>query len=194
MQGLNKIFSKQSNLLVLRVLYHADAPLTGREIERRCGLSNRATMMALEMLSEMAVAHCDQAANAYHYTLNRGHFLVGKAVKPALDAEEMFWDDLRKLVRRVVHPRPTAVVATGPIARDESLSEGRIELTMLFASSRNRLRAFRCMDDLAEKLWNRHSVSFEYNLVDEHNVDDEEYATLWRRIEREGVLLFGTLP
>ena len=53
------------------------------------------------------------------------------------------WDDLRKIVRRVVHPRPIAAVATGPLARDETLSEGRIELSMVFSSGRSRLRAFR---------------------------------------------------
>jgi hypothetical protein len=30
--------------------------------------------------------------------------------------------------------------------------------------------------------------------VDANNYQDATYETLWRRIEREGVLLFGTLP
>ena len=104
------------------------------------------------------------------------------------------WDDLRKIVRRVVHPRPIAAVATGPLARDETLSEGRVELSMVFSSGRSRLRAFRTMETLAEELWNRHAVDFEHNLLDVNTVDRGEHDALWKRVAREGILLFGTLP
>ena len=32
------------------------------------------------------------------------------------------------------------------------------------------------------------------NWIDVINVNDDDYHILWRRIEREGVLLYGTLP
>lgn len=194
MQGLDRLLSKPSQLYVLRALHHADEALTGREIERRTGLSNRAAMMALESLVEISAVLCEQTSQAHWYELNRGHYLVARALKPAFEAEDLFWDDLRKTVRRVMHPRPVAAVATGPLARDESDSSGRIELTLVFSSGRNRVRAFRTMEALEEEVWNRYALDVSANLLDVHQVDDDEYDPLWRRVEREGILLFGTLP
>jgi hypothetical protein len=31
-------------------------------------------------------------------------------------------------------------------------------------------------------------------MLDANTADLDEYETLWRRVEREGILLFGTLP
>jgi len=81
MQGLNQLLSKHSQLHVLRILHHAEGPLTGREIERRTGFSNRATMMALDALCELSAATKEQAGNAYLFTLNRDNYFVTKALK-----------------------------------------------------------------------------------------------------------------
>jgi len=179
---------------VLRVLFHAEEPVTGREIERRTGLSNRGVMMALESLVDLAAVQCEITERAHWYTLNRAHYLINKGLKAAFEAEDLFWDDLCKTVRRVVHPRPVAAVATGPLARHDDLSGGRIELTLVFSTVRNRLRAFRSMEMLEEAAWDRYALAVNATLLAATEVDDDEYDTLWRRVEREGILLFGTLP
>ncbi len=194
MQGLNLLFSKYSQLLVLRILYHAESPLTGREIERRTGLSNRAVMVALDYLTELSAVDCDQTAHSYWYSLNRGHYFVSKALKPAFDAEDLFWDDFRKTVRRSVQPRPIAAVATGPLARNESAISDRIELTMIFSTGRNRIRAFNGLEKLRDIILNRYAVLIDPVLLDVNIMNQDKYDALWRRVEREGILLFGTLP
>ncbi|NCC62353.1 MAG: hypothetical protein EOM12_15750, partial [Verrucomicrobiae bacterium] len=105
MQGLNQLLSKNSQLHVLRILHHAEGSLTGREIERRSGLSNRATMVALDTLCDISAVIKASEGNAYLFTINRDNYFVSKALKPAFDAEDMFWEDLRKTIRRVVRPR-----------------------------------------------------------------------------------------
>ena len=121
MQGLNTLFGNRSHVMVLRTLYRAELPMTGREIERKCGLSNRATMLALETLTEVQAVHKAEAGRAYHFTLNKGHYLIAKVMKTAFEAEELFWDDVSKTIRRHVRPRPTAAVATvGGEAEDDS--------------------------------------------------------------------------
>lgn len=180
--------------MVLRALFHADEPVTGRELERRTGLSNRATMMALDSLLELAAVTCEQTAQANWYELNRDHYFVAKALKPAFDAEDLFWDDVRKTIRRVVHPRPIAAVATGALARDEMEDGGRLDLIMVFSNGRSRLRAFRQMEVLEEEIWTRYALAVGSTLIDVSSADDDEYDALWRRVEREGILLYGTLP
>ena len=194
MNGLDLILSKASHLLVLRELFHAEEALTGREVQRRCGLSNRATMLALEALVACSVARCESTPQANWYTVNRNNYFYTKAIKTAFEAEDLFWDDLSKLIRRIVRPRPIAAVATGPLARDAKAVTSRLELTLIFNSGRNRVRAFRSLDEFVDAAWERFAVNVDVNWLDANSVDNDEFSPLWRRIEREGVLLYGTLP
>jgi len=194
MQGLNLILSRQSQLLVLRVLFHADTPLAGREIERRTGLSNRATMLALEDLVDCSAVTRHELSHCYQFAINRNNYLVTKVLKPAFEAEELVWTDLRKTIRRIVIPRPIAAVATGPLVRDETLAGGRVELTMLFTDGRSRIRAFSTIERLTATCWERYAIDLDPVLIDENIMYREAYDALWRRIEREGILLFGALP
>ncbi len=194
MQGLNLILTRYSQLLVLRILYRADRSLSGREIERQTGLSNRATMQALEDLLAVHAVDCEVTRTAHAYTLNRENYFVTKALKPAFDAEDAFWTDFRKWVRRMVVPRPLAVVATGPLARDEVPAYWRIPLVMVFKSGHQRIRAFRGMDDLQAAASQRYAITLEPILLDINTMHDPQHDALWRRVEREGILLFGTMP
>ena len=63
MYGLDRLLSKPSQLMVLRCLYHAEELLTGRDVERGTGLSNRATMTALQDLVAMAAVNMSVKQN-----------------------------------------------------------------------------------------------------------------------------------
>ena len=90
-------------------------------------------------------------------------------------------------------PDPAPAVATGLLARDESADCGTLDLALIFTSGRNRIRAFRSLDVLEDALWDRYALTVEVTLLDENSMDDEEYNALWKRVEREGILLFGQL-
>lgn len=194
MRGLNTILGSQSKVLVLRTLLRAAKPLTGRAVERLSGLSNRATMQALEALVEARAVTRRENGRAHLFKLNRNNYLVMKAIRPAFNAEEFFWDDVRKTVRRIVRPRPSAAVATGPLARDEAEYGGRLILTMVFQRGQSRMRALSTMDRLSSTIRERYAMTLEHHLLDINTMDRAEYVPLWRRVEREGILLFGTLP
>ena len=194
MQGLNAILGKSSHLKVLRVLHRARERLCGREIQRRCGLSNRATMLALEALCEQRVLVMDETASKYWFKPNHANYLWLKAVRPALEAEEAFWDDLRKLVRRSVKPVPEAAIVTGVLVRELDSKTGPIDLNLLYEGGRQRLQAYACLERLREKVDQRYALEITVTFMDMRNMDDPEFQTLWQRIAREGVLLFGKLP
>lgn len=194
MNGLNRILANRSQLRVLRVLYRAEEPLSGRSVEKLSGLSNRATMVALQALTEARTVDREKNGRAHMFTLNHGHYLVNKALRPAFEAEELFWDDLSRTVRRIVHPRPIAAMATGPLARDETEYGGRLILSMLFPTGRDRIRSLGSIERLSAAVRDRYAMVLEHHLMDVNTMDREEYVPLWKRVEREGILLFGTLP
>lgn len=194
MHGLDRILGKASHLAVLRVMNDTDTALSGREIQRRSGLSNRAAMQALEALCDAQVVQCEVRATSYAYQPNPRHYLWTKAIRPAFDAEYAFWEDLGKTVRRNLTPRPDAAMVTGALARDESAVDGRLDLHLLFSGGRQRLQAYRCLERLGEAIRVRYALDMSATFMDIRTMDDPEYQDLWRRIAREGVLLFGKLP
>jgi hypothetical protein len=194
MKALDFLLANRSQLAVLRVLCHAAGPLSGRAVQRAGGLSNRSTMVALHALVELRAVLVEPAGRRHAYTVNRRHYLVERALQPAFDAEDLFWTDVARTVRRCVRPRPLAAVATGPIAREEPQYGGRLLLTMLFSSGRNRLRALASLRELAAAVQERYALVVEHTLLDTATMNQPEYEPLWRRVAREGILLFGTLP
>jgi hypothetical protein len=193
MQALNAILGKASHLRVLRVLHRAAEPITGREIQRRCKMSNRAVMLALEELSRLSVVICEAHAGHHDYQINQQHYFWKRGIRPALESEEHFWEDLRRLVRRALNPRPIAAIVTGPIARDEPDAEEILQLHLLFQTGRDRLQSYRGLPKLRDQSLSRYSLGIHATFMDLRNMDDSEYRSLWRRIAREGVLLFGDL-
>jgi hypothetical protein len=194
MQALNGILGKTSHLRVLRVLNRSDEPLTGREIQRRSGLSNRATMLALEELARLRVLLLEVDISKHLYTPNTDHYLWSKAVRPALDAEEQFWEDLRRTVRRIMKPRPIAAIVTGTLAREEPEEDRNLHLHLLYSTGRERLQSYRCLQKLRDRAELRYAMEVNATFMDLRNMDDPEYQALWRRIAKEGILLFGDLP
>jgi hypothetical protein len=65
---------------------------------------------------------------------------------------------------------------------------------MLFSTSRNRIRAFNGIETLKQALWSRYAVTIDPVFLDTNTMDQDKYDILWRRVEREGILLFGVLP
>lgn len=195
MQSLDRIVAKSSQLRVLRVLYHhaSSHPLSGRQIQKKCGLSNRATMLALEELMSISVVQMTPSGNAHLFQLNPGHYFVTKAIKPMFEAEVLFWADLGKTVRRKVTPRPVAAIATGAPVRTETLLDGKIELVIIFSTGRNRIRAYPSLEGLKQAVFERHALTIDPVLIDVNSMYREENNALWRRIEREGIQLFGKL-
>lgn len=194
MHGLDHLIANRSQLMVLRALYHSGEPMTGRSVERATGLSNRATMTALEVLVDARAVAQTKETNRHLYSLNNDHYLVWKALRPAFEAEELFWADMAKIIQRTVRPKPIAAVATGPLVREETAYGGRITLTMLFAKKTDRIRCLSAVSRLAERLRERYDLAMEHHLLDMNTMDRKEYEPLWRRVENEGILLFGSLP
>ena len=180
--------------MALRALYENDTPLTGRAVERACGMYNRATMYALNTLVEANAVNCEITSSSHLYSLNKKHYLVSKALKPAFDAEELFWDDMRKTIRRIVRPKPVAAVATGPLVREETDFGGRLTIIMLFSTGGSRIRSLKSIQKLGQTFRERYSLTLEHHLLDHRTMDEAENEPLWNRVEREGILLFGSLP
>lgn len=194
MQDLDSILGKRSHVAVLRVLHRSEEELSGREIQRRAGLSNRAAMMALTELDHLRVVLCEPHPSSYRYQLNRRHYLWSKALRAALDAEEMFWDDLRNVIRRALKPAPIAAIVTGPLAREMPEEQRTLPLHLLYRTGKERLQSYHGLERLQNRIDERYGLDVHATFMDLRSMEKPEYATLWTRIAREGLLLFGDLP
>jgi len=152
-------------------------------------------MMALsELVSFHAVCRTDKG-NAHQYRINTGHYLVSNAIIPALDGEELFWNDVGKVVRKKTLPRPIAAIAIeSPMRKTEFAPTTKVEMVLLFATGRHRLRAWPTLPAMALAVLERHGLNIDPVLMDINSMSREEHAPIWRKVEREGILLFGKIP
>lgn len=117
---------RAATLLALR---RTVAPMTGREVARRAGVSQPAALSALNHLVEHGVVRSQPAGRAKLYTLNAEHLLVA-----AVDA---VFDVRAELVKRIAAAisnwelQPLNVSLFGSVARGDGDTESDIDLMVV---------------------------------------------------------------
>lgn len=85
--SLEQLLRSPGQIRVLRVLWRAGKPLTGRQVQKLSGLANLAAMQALKKLSELGVVSCRRAGQSNQYELMRSHWTVSKILSPMFESE-----------------------------------------------------------------------------------------------------------
>ena len=85
---LDDIVGQASKVALLRELYFALKPETGRRLAILAGLSPRASHQTLATLVNLGLVRQTPAGNALLFSLDRGHPIVQKAISPLFDYEK----------------------------------------------------------------------------------------------------------
>ena len=85
--SLEQLLRSPGQIRVLRVLWRAGKPLTGRQVQRLSGLANLTSMQALKKLTDLGVVICRRAGRSNQYELKRAHWAVSNIVSPMFQSE-----------------------------------------------------------------------------------------------------------
>jgi hypothetical protein len=66
-------------------------------------------------------------------------------------------------------------------------------VTLLFETGHERIRALKTVPRLQAEIKDRLTLDSSVRPLDTNNMHDGRFDPLWREIEREGLVLFGTL-
>lgn len=84
---LDKIFSQQSKIKLLRFLVQHRGEFTGREIAKSVGLAHPTVHSALSHLREQGIIFMRKSGNALLYSLNRRHQATKDIIIPVFKKE-----------------------------------------------------------------------------------------------------------
>ncbi len=68
----------RGQISVLRALWKAPTPLTGRQVQQPAGVHNRTAMQCLEDLEQLGLLRRRDVGRAYLYSLRRSHRVVAR--------------------------------------------------------------------------------------------------------------------
>lgn len=129
-----RVFGDDLATVVLRALWTAGRPMTGRQVANVAGASVRGVRNALERLARQGIVTQTTVGASYQNDLNRDHLLF-----PALDAAFRLVDPWSAFVHRLAHlvdgrtsePERVSVAVFGSMARREATLDSDVDLLVV---------------------------------------------------------------
>jgi predicted nucleotidyltransferase len=189
---LERLFRAPGQISVLRALWKAPAPMTGRQVQQLAGVHNRTVTQCLEDLESLGLLQRRSAGRAYLYTLKRSHRLVRHLIDSVFKAEQAVPQRFSRELAKVLGSSCVSAVVYGSIARGEGDSTSDVDLLVVVKDDKAAERFAATHQAKAEKLvrdgW---SLMLEVNVKTVRQLAKEWNSRVMKRIREEGQLVAG---
>lgn len=189
---LERLFRAPGQISVLRALWKAPVPLTGRQIQQLAGVHNLTAMRCLKDLERLGLLQRRAAGRANLYSLKRSQRTVRDLVGPIFKAEQAAPQRFAQELGRVLRGHCVSAVLYGSVARGQATPASDVDLLVVTRNGSVTDRFTASVQQRAEK-----RVRDGWGLVLEANVKTQsEVAKHWnsrlmKQIRREGRLVTG---
>ncbi len=189
---LERLFRTPGQISVLRVLWKAPAPLTGRRVQQLAGVHNLTATQSLEDLENLGLVQRRSAGRAYLYALKRSHRLVRYWVAPIFKAEENAPGRFTRDLWKALDGQCLSAMVYGSVARAESDRAGDVDLLVVVrdekAAKGFELNTQPKVEKLIREGW---SMMLEVNLKTVGQLAKHWRSPLIRKIRQEGRWVAG---
>jgi predicted nucleotidyltransferase len=163
---IEKLFSAPGQIRVMRVLWRAGKPLTGRQIQKLAGLANLSAMRALKHLTDLGVVSCRQAGRSHQYELKMDHWAVDELVSPIFEGEDRGLDLLCELLVEKLKGQCQTAYLYGSSVDSSKDMVGDIDLFMAVKTKKEReVLESSLIPEISEKISERFGLFLEPNIV-----------------------------
>ncbi len=149
---LNEIFSTYSNIAVTRELRYTTNGFTGREIAKRAGLSPPAALKALTHLESLKIVNRRIGGRDHLFTLNFSNYYIKEVLIPALEAESLYFDKIKSVLKKHLSKDSESVILFGSVARKDESIKSDFDICVVYKNrnDKNKLEDIlsRCRDEL----------------------------------------------
>lgn len=139
---LDAVLSAPSRLSVLRALFRARAPLSGRAVARHAGINHQGAAVALAGLAKLGLVERRPAGRSDQWRLDRRKWLMTELLLPLLEREAAHADAVANEIKKALRGRAEAVL----IAAKEPLQ-------LIVVEGRRSSEAIRGLKALLEGRW-----------------------------------------
>lgn len=173
---LDAVLSAPSRLAVLRALFRARAPLSGRAAARLAGINHQGAAVALAGLEKLGLVERRPAGRADLWRLDRRRWLMSEVLAPMLEREEEHAAAVADAIKDALRGEAAAVMI-GRKGRGLVVVEG----------PRGRRRLGEAVRALAARLRERWALELEIRVVDRREgLRAAALEDLWELLPVEG--------
>lgn len=139
---LDAVLTAPSRLAVLRALFRAKAPLSGRAIARLAGINHQGAAVALSGLEKLGLVERRPAGRSDQWRLDRRRWLMSEVLLPMLEREAAHAGAVVSEIKKALRGKAAAVLipAKGP-------------LELIIVEGRRSFEAVRALSALLEERW-----------------------------------------
>ena len=156
---LNKVFSAQSNIVILRALKNYAVGISGREVSRISGLSPKSCLKTLTSLENLGIVDRIRGGRDHIFNLNRKHFLFKNAILPLLYAETEFFKSVKKEIKLKLYEKCKSVYIFGSVSRQEDTVESDLDICIIMSKYNKQAQLENIVDEL------RRDTSLKYGII-----------------------------
>jgi len=122
---LDAVLSAPSRLAVLRALFRAKVPLSGRAIARLASINHQGAAVSLAALAKLGLVQRRPAGRSDQWRLDRRRWLMSELVLPMLEKESRHADCIADEIKMALRGKAAAVLIASGTPLELVIVEGR---------------------------------------------------------------------
>lgn len=190
---LDEIFSRWSNVAVLRALNKYAIGISGREVARIAGISAKNCFIALNDLEDLGIVTRVRGGRDHLFSLNRNHFIVIQGIIPLFEIETKFLESILSEVKKKLKGKIVSAYLFGSVARGEDNIQSDLDLCLIYNNQNNKTSIENVFFELSLELQKKYFIQAVPFLITEENFIRRARSNKppVNEIIKEGKLIFG---
>lgn len=190
---LDEIFSRWSNVAVLRALNKYAIGMSGREVARIAGISAKNCFIALNDLEDLGIVTRVRGGRDHLFSLNRNHFIVIQGIIPLFEIETKFLESILSEVKKKLKGKIVSAYLFGSVARREDNIQSDLDLCLIYNNQNNKTSIENVFFELSLELQKKYFIQAVPFLITEENFIRRARSNKppVNEIIKEGKLIFG---
>ena len=190
---LDAVLSAPSRLAVLRALFRAKSPLSGRALARSAGINHQGAAVALAALAKLGLVERRPAGRSDEWRLDRRRWLMTELLLPLFEREAEHAGAIVDAIKKGLRGKAAAVLLAGATAKGRLEPGQPVELVLVEGTAGRRAlsEAVRGLTALLKAQW---SLSLEVRVITRRQAARVvALEDLWELIPVEGPPSFNFL-
>jgi predicted nucleotidyltransferase len=165
--------------------------ISGREIARISGLSNRAVQNSLANLESLGLVDRIVGGRDHLFTLNRNNKIVSKIIKYIFEFEDGFSKEIIFSIKKKLSTLVSSLILFGSVARKEENYSSDFDLCIVYTNNKNKIENI--VSELRDKLFDDYKVTLAPFYITETDFKKRAKKNLSpvNNIIKDGILLAG---
>lgn len=195
---IESVFGQKSKVRLLKALYKARMPLSGRHLSKICKLNHRTCQLSLKSLEKEGVIKSRSAGKSLLFEINKNNFFVREALSKLFDAEDSLLENaLNKILKgKKKKLLFESLILFGSVVRGEETPDSDIDLAVILKNKSGRQKAINFFEDI-----NHSFMDIFGNILSPYFITKKDFIRKFKKglpliqdIIGAGKVIFGKTP